>query len=405
MKFSKTYILYILIFVAMASFFVLILNSKKEIKISSQNPVVKNVTTTKNTITSTTLSITKPAIQASVSESKSLSQLLFKVKTASSPKGLAFSLDSKEIWVTSLMNKKNGVVVHDYKTGEIVSKINLNNYGGVEVIFSKDGSRAYASQMETASVFELDSKTKKILRVFKTNSSWTKILTLSFDGKKLYASNWTGNNVSEFDLESGLLIRNIKTVKTPRSVYPTKEGNYLYIAGYDKGELQKINLKDLTSKILYNQGKALRHIVADENKDVLYISDMGAKSILKLDLKTDLITKFATTDINPNTIALSPDKKLLFVSCRGKNFSPDDYYQPGPEWGTVLIFDTNSGKLVDVIIGGNQPTALDVSPDGKLLVFSDFLDSQLEFYSIPSYKDLKNNQSSWLVDYKKEIIK
>lgn len=217
---------------------------------------------------------------------------------------------------------------------------------------------------------------------------------MSSDETKLYASNWVGNNVSEIDLKSGTLIRNIKTVKTPRGVYPTKDGKYLYVAGYDKGELQKINLTDLSSKILYNQGKALRHIVVDENKNIMYISDMGKKVILKLDLKTDLLTEFVFTDINPNTIALSPDKKLLFVSCRGKNFSPDDYYQPGPEWGTVLIFDTNKGKLVDAIIGGNQPTALDVSPDGKILVFSDFLDSQLEFYQIPDYKELKNNNSS-----------
>jgi hypothetical protein len=69
------------------------------------------------------------------------------------------------------MNKNTGAVVHDVASGKITSNISLQNYGGVEVIFSKDGSRAYISQMETASVFELDSKAKKILRVFKTNSS------------------------------------------------------------------------------------------------------------------------------------------------------------------------------------------------------------------------------------------
>jgi DNA-binding beta-propeller fold protein YncE len=69
------------------------------------------------------------------------------------------------------MNKNNGAVVHSVSSGEIISRIPLQNYGGVEVIFSKDGSKAYISQMETANVFELDSKTKKILRVLKTNSS------------------------------------------------------------------------------------------------------------------------------------------------------------------------------------------------------------------------------------------
>ena len=122
-------------------------------------------------------------------------------------------------------------------------------------------------------------------------------------------------------------------------------------------------------------------------------------------MANDSIVNFVKTDENPNTIALSLDGNLLFVSCRGQNYSEDNYSIPGPEWGTVLIFDTNSGKLVDAIIGGNQPTALGVSPDGKVLVFSDFLDGILEFYQIPNYNDLKNNRSPWLQDYKNFIKK
>jgi len=169
--------------------------------------------------------------------------------------------------------------------------------------------------------------------------------------------------------------------------------------------LQKIDLKNEVGEILYDQGSALRHIVVDEKKNIMYISDMGKNNILKLDLTNDTISVFAKTDENPNTIALSPEGNLLFVSCRGQNYSADDYSRPGPEWGTVLIFDTHSGKLVDAIIGGNQPTALGVSPDGKILVFSDFLDGILEFYQIPDYNILKNNQSSWLKNYKNSIKK
>jgi len=137
--------------------------------------------------------------------------------------------------------------------------------------------------------------------------------------------------VSEFDLITGKLIRNIKTVKTPRSIYPTKDNKYLYVAGYDKGELQKINLQDETSQILYDQGVALRHIVVDEKRGIMYISDMGKNNILKLNLANDSIVNFVKTDENPNTIALSLDGNLLFVSCRGQNYSEDNYSIPGPE--------------------------------------------------------------------------
>ena len=78
---------------------------------------------------------------------------------------------------------------------------------------------------------------------------------------------------------------------------------------------------------------------------------------------------------------------------------------PGPEWGSVLLFDTETGKMLDAIVGGNQPTALDVSPDGKYLVFSDFLDARLEVYEIPSYETLKNGNGGRSGIYKSELKK
>jgi sugar lactone lactonase YvrE len=39
-------------------------------------------------------------------------------------------------------------------------------------------------------------------------------------------------------------------------------------------------------------------------------------------------------------------------------------------------------SLIERVWGRNQPTGLAVSPDGKYLVFTDFLDANLELYSI-----------------------
>lgn len=132
---------------------------------------------------------------------------------------------------------------------------------------------------------------------------------------------------------------------------------------------------------------------------------MANRQILAVDLKNDSVKKFVDTDINPNTIDLSPDKKVLYVSCRGQNATADNYYIPGPEWGSVLLFDTATGKMLDAIVGGNQPTALDVSQDGKLLVFSDFLDMRLEVFELPSYEKLENGNGGRSAVYKNELKK
>ena len=133
-------------------------------------------------------------------------------------------------------------------------------------------------------------------------------------------------------------------------------------------------------------------IVADERTNRLYASDMAKDCVYVCDMKTGKVTRFVGVDEKPNTIDLSPDGRVLFVSCRGEN-NAKSYYIPGPEWGTVLLFDALSGKPLDAIVGGNQCTALDVSEDGKTLVFSDFLDNRLRVYQVPTYESLAKGGS------------
>jgi len=330
---------------------------------------------------------------------------LFNIEGTPSAKGVVFTLDGKEIWTTLLLNQKKGLSIFDALTGKKITDINLNNGGGVEIIFSSDGSKVYVSQMETGKVFEIDVVSKKILRIFNTGGVWTKFLVLSRDGKTLFASNWSSNDVSQINLDTGMLVRKIKTVATPRGLFITKDNSTLYVAGFDKGEIQKIDLNTGESNIIFKSDGAMRQIVGDEDRGLLFVSDMGKAAIWQVSLKDDKVTKFAKTDINPNTIELSSDKKMLFVSCRGINYSSTVYNIPGPEWGSVLIFDAESGKMLDAIVGGNQPTALTISSDSKKLVFSNFLDARMEVFQVPSYEVFLNGNGGRSLVYKKELKK
>ena len=149
----------------------------------------------------------------------------------------------------------------------------------------------------------------------------------------------------------------------------------------------------------------MRHFAADAGKGILYISDMSKNVIWKLTLADDKVVQFAKTDSHPNTIDLSPDKKILFVSNRGHNFSATNYYVPGPDWGSVILFDTATGKMLDAIVAGNQPTALDISDDGSMLVFSDFLDAKIEVFKVPAYEELLKGGGGRSAVYKKELKK
>ncbi|MBT8198356.1 MAG: YncE family protein [Acidimicrobiia bacterium] len=315
-------------------------------------------------------------------------QLLHKLAemtTGDAPKQVAFTPDGSELWVTLLAGR--GFQVFDPLTGELLADVDLPDAGSVEVIFNRSGDRAFISQMETASVYEVDVRTRQIVRRMSTLSTWTKVMALSPDESVLYASNWLGDDVSEIDLESGETIRRIPTVHTPRGLYVTPDGQHLYVAGFGAGEIEVIDLETGVGTVIYRSGGAIRHLVGDPEAGVIYASDMARARTLRIDVETNVVTELAGVDRTPNTIDLDPDGRVLFVSNRGRN-NAETYYRPGPEWGSVVLVDTVTGIVLDAIVGGNQTTGLDVSPDGTMLAFSDFLDDRVSVYSIPSYEVL-----------------
>ena len=174
------------------------------------------------------------------------------------PKGLAITPDNQQVWVASLGGW--GVNVHNLATGKQLKDIKLPNAGSVEMLLDADNRKAYATQMETARVFELDMDQLEILRTFHTGSNFTKVPVFSPDKKKLYASNWKGHDVVEIDLVSGKRVRSMRTVHTPRGLYVTPDGAHLYVAGYGGSGLARITLATGRSERVA-RGRALRHIV------------------------------------------------------------------------------------------------------------------------------------------------
>lgn len=325
------------------------------------------------------------------------------ITTVGAPKGVSVTHDGSEAW-TSILNGPPSIQIFNPRTGESLGGVDIGEHGAVEVIFNKAGTLAYTSQMETAKCFEIDVKTRQVVREFDTKSAWTKWVELSPDEKTLYASNWSGDDVSVIDLATGQLLRRIRVSNTPRGMYATDDGKWLYVAGFDSGDLERIDLATGAVTPLFTDGGALRHIVADEKTGRLFISDMSKNLVWVHDMQTGVTRKFVDVDEKPNTIDLTPDGKMLFVSCRGAN-NPKSYYIPGPEWGSILVFDTTSGRPLDALIAGNQPTALDVSDDGKLLIFSDFLDNRLRVYEIPPYEAFAQGNGGRFEAHKVEVRK
>ena len=128
------------------------------------------------------------------------------------------------------------------------------------------------------------------------------------------------------------------------------------------------------------QTGAKRHIVTDFRADRLYVSDMLNSCVEVYSLKDDSLIASIKIFNNPNTVVLSPDRSLLYVSCRGPNHPEKGYLYKGFKMGRLDIIDTRTLEVTESIEAGNQPTGLDVSPDGRTLVLSDFLDNRVRVF-------------------------
>lgn len=322
--------------------------------------------------------------------------------TGAAPKQVAFTPDASQVWVSLLGGP--GVEVFDPTDGERLARVDLGDHGAVEVIFTADGDTAYASQMESGSVFEIDTATYEVRRQISTGGTWSKIMTLSDDERRMFVSNWVSNDVSEIDLDDGDVLRTIPSVTTPRGLYV--DDDMLYVAGFDSGALQRIDLgdDDVDGDLLVSTGGAMRHLVGDPRRRLLYAGDMGVNAVFVHDLDGDRVDKLADTDHKPNTIDLGADGRVVYVSNRGAN-NPESYYLPGPEWGSVLAIDTATGEALDAIVGGNQTTGLDVSDDGRLLAFTDFLDDRVQIYEIPPYEALADGDGGRAGPHRRDLVK
>jgi len=221
------------------------------------------------------------------------------------------------------------------------------------VIFTRDGKTAYASQMETASVYEIDRATRTVKRQLKTGGTWTKVILLSPDEKTLWASNWCSNDVSEIDLITGQLVRRMNTVVTPRGLYVTPDGKRLYVAGYENGDIQRIELATNDSKVIFKTGAPCGTWWATTPAACSTSTICRRRTPSSSIWPREKVTKASGDRSATQHHGPLAGRQVLYISNRGKD-NPETYYIPGPEWGDILVVDTATGNLLDAIVGGNQ---------------------------------------------------
>lgn len=304
--------------------------------------------------------------------------------TGRQPKSVTF-IDAQTVAITLLDG--NGCDIINIKTGEKKRISPPEEYadmrGFVESLVLKNKDELWISQMPAAAIHVFDLSSFEYKTVIKTTGKWSKVMAYNPVNNRVYLSHWQTCDISVINPDTHKEVQKIKTKTVPRGLAFSEDGKYMYCAQFEDAEGNsncRLIKKDLASfKTVLEAGikGAKRHIVADYKNGRLYVSDMLNAAVEVYSLKDDSLVKRIAVFSHPNTIQLSPDGKFLYVSCRGPNNPDKGYLYKGYVMGSLDVIDTETLMRIESIEAGNQPTGLDVSPDGTVIVLSDFLDHRI----------------------------
>jgi YVTN family beta-propeller protein len=304
--------------------------------------------------------------------------------TGAQPKSAYWSPDGRRLFVPLL--DQHGVDVFRLEQSLVFEKRlsvpGSRAVGFVEAMIDERRRELWVSNMveNKVHIFNLDTLDYKM--AIGTGGVLPKVIVQNPAGNLRLVSNWVSHDISVINSETKVLIRRIPVGGTPRGMAFSPDGGLLYAAIYDEPVIAVVDMKE--NKVskrfrLYEGMGAVRHVIYRDDK--LYVSDMYRGTVNILNASTGALLVSKRIGPNINTIILSPDGRRIFASSRGRN-NPDDYTLPGPEFGAVYMLNANDLTVEERVWGRNQPTGLAVSPNGRYLAFTDFLDANLELYVI-----------------------
>ncbi len=333
-----------------------------------------------------------PLIDGKITEVKlertdSIVRRIGELTTGFQPKSVRFSPDGRYLFTIHLGDE---IAINQYRVSpfEWVRSFNVpdeaaHHKGFVESFILEKRGELWISQMTTNSIHIFNLETGAYIAQVELSGSWPKLLVASPDERMMYVSCWISNSISVINTESYREVSSFKTGPIPRGLSLSRDASEILVTRFSDSAVDRINLSTGITHIVHDAGPkkpyAMRHIVYDDSREEYYITAMGVNRVYRLSETGQWMGHWEVGD-KPNTCDISPDGQWLIVSCRGPNNPDTGYLTRSYEYGKIYFINLDIGEVVSWIWGRDQPTGLDVSPDGQYLAFTNFLSHSLELY-------------------------
>jgi YVTN family beta-propeller protein len=286
-------------------------------------------------------------------------------ETGSMPKGVSLSPDGKHAYVTNFgqENIKN-IFVYDAET--LAKEATIDVPGNVvESVLSPDGTTIYASNFIRNSVQFIDLKTRKVVREIPTGLH-PKILVPSPDGKYLFAANWSGQSVTQIDIATGKALRTLPTTGlNPRGMAMTRAG-VLFAANFNGASIDIFRGPEFGDRHTVPACPIPRHLTLSPDDKMLFISCYHDSMLHAVDVESEKVVHTLHVGSSPKSVEVSHDGHWVWSA---------DY---GKETNSVSVVDTSDWTArVYPVPGMDRGSGLTIFPDGKRALVTGWYDDHV----------------------------
>ncbi|HVJ92257.1 MAG TPA: beta-propeller fold lactonase family protein [Labilithrix sp.] len=285
--------------------------------------------------------------------------------TGSMPKGVSLSPDGKHAYVTNFgQADRRNIFVYDAETLEHQATIDVPG-NVVESVLSPDGATLYVSNFLRNSVQFIDLKTRKVTREIATGLH-PKILVASADGKYLFAANWSGQSVTQIEIATGKAIRTLRTTGlNPRGMAMTRNG-VLFAANFNGASIDVFRGPELADRHTLPACPIPRHLTLSPDDKLLFISCYHDSMLHALDVETEKVVHTLHVGSSPKSLEVSRDGRWVWSA---------DY---GKETNSVSVVDTRDWTTrVYRVPGMDRGSGLTIYPDGKRALVTGWYDDHV----------------------------
>ncbi len=207
-----------------------------------------------------------------------------------------------------------------------------------DVQFSPDGRLLYAADLYRDSLVVINPQSGMIIQRVKTGRRPYRIL-FHPDGKSFFVSHWADGTVGHYDAVDGSLLSTVRVAAHPTDML-WRDGGPVETAPEETSWIARLFVAAANTNNVYAIG-----VTASKNLSVIESINVS-------------LTPRQPLGMTPSALALSPDKKRLFVACSDAN-------------AAAVVDVTMDRSLVEGFIpAGWYPTAVRVLPSGTLVVLN-----------------------------------